>query len=276
VGTGKNVGKTVTVRAILESASARDIAYGVTSIGRDGEAFDVADSSAKPRLFLRPGAILATARETLPRHPASIVLELSDLRTAAGTLVYAQVARAGYFEIAGPPSARGIRVCVERLRELGCEQTIVDGAIDRVAALAGGDDAIVVATGASGATTMDDAIDDVRALVGRLRVPAYDPTAPFLLVDGALTPGHAARLLAQGESRQIVVRHPTQIAVSGKAFLGLIDRLTVRCEQPLRVVAATVASIGRERYFEPRAFARAVVGATGLPTFDVYASVVAA
>jgi len=38
----------------------------------------------------------------------------------------------------------------------------------------------------------------------------------------------------------------------------------------------TAASIGRDRYFEPAAFARAVALATGLPTFDVYAGARAA
>ncbi|MGZ3562959.1 MAG: hypothetical protein ACXVAS_14080 [Vulcanimicrobiaceae bacterium] len=276
VGTGKNVGKTVAVRAIVESAAARGLTFGLTSIGRDGEAVDVADAGAKPRLFLRPGAIIATARDALARHPATEMLDLSDLRTAAGTLVYARVASAGYFEIVGPPTASGVRTCVERFAALGCEQTIVDGAVDRVAALAGGSDAIVVATGASNATTMHEAVGEIQALVARLRVPAYDRQRPFVRVDGALTPGIAAQFAAQRETRQIVVRHPTQIAMSGKAFLGVAERLTLRCEEPLHVVAATVASIGRERYFEPRAFARAVADATNLPTFDVYASARAA
>jgi hypothetical protein len=272
VGTGKNVGKTVVVRAIARSAGARGLAFGLTSIGRDGEAVDVTDAGVKPRLFLRPGAIVATARDTLPRHPASELLDLSNLRTAAGTLVYARVKAAGYFEIAGPPTASGMRACIEHLARLGCEQTIVDGAIDRVAALAGGGDAIVVATGANNAKTMQEAVDDVRGLVARLRVEAFEPNETFVAIDGALTAEAAARLLAAGERRQIVVRHPTQIVISGKAFLGIAHRLRIRCREPLRIVAATVASIGRERYFEPRGFARAVANATELPTFDVFAA----
>jgi hypothetical protein len=44
----------------------------------------------------------------------------------------------------------------------------------------------------------------------------------------------------------------------------------------LRVIATTVASIGPNRAFEPRAFAAAVAAATGLPAFDVYAGTRAA
>ncbi|MDQ2872517.1 MAG: hypothetical protein M3R35_05265 [Candidatus Eremiobacteraeota bacterium] len=271
VGTGKNAGKTVVVRAIAQSAHAAGVRFGITSIGRDGEPFDISDARSKPRLFLRPGAMVATARDVLARHPASEILDVSDLQTAAGPLVYARVIRAGYFEIAGPPTAAGVRTCLSDLERLGCEQTIVDGAVDRVAALAGGNDAVVVSVGASNAPTVRDAVDDVRALVARLSVPQFDPSQPFVRLDGALTAGLAAALAGQHEGRQVVVRDPTQIAVSGKAFLGIAQRLHLRCERPLDVIATTVGSIGLERYFEPREFLGAVAEATGLPAFDVFA-----
>lgn len=276
VGTGKNVGKTVAARAVAEAAAARGVRFGLTSAGRDGEAVDVTDSGAKPRLFLRPGALVATARDVLPRSPASEVVELSPFFTAAGPLVYARVRAPGYFEVVGPPTASAIRAVVTRMHELGCEQTIVDGAIDRVAAVAGGDDAVIVCAGASGAGTMREAVDEIRALVKRLMIPAFDPESAYVRVDGALTAGLASQHAAANVRTQIVVRDPTQIAMSGKALLGVLERLDVRCERPLHIVAASVASIGRERYFEPRAFLRAVADATSLPVFDVYAAEAAA
>ena len=271
VGTGKNVGKTVAMRAIAAAASARGLTVGLTSTGRDGEAIDAADSLAKPRLYLQPGCVVATARNLLPEHPASEMLDVTGWPNASGTICFARVRHAGYYEIAGPPTASSIRECVNRFFSYGCDQAIVDGAQDRVAALAGGGDAVIVATGAASARTIEDAVDDIRALVLRLGVPACDPRKPMLKIDGALTASRAAQLSAAREERQIVVRDPTQIAMHGKALLGMRGRLDVRCERPLRVVAATVASIGRDRYFEPRAFADAVAQATGLPTFDVYA-----
>ena len=93
----------------------------------------------------------------------------------------------------------------------------------------------------------------------------------MLHIDGALTATRAAELIAARERRQIVVRDPTQIALVGKAASHAFAHLTICCERPLHVVAATVASIGRENAFEPRGFARAVAKATGIPTFDVYA-----
>jgi hypothetical protein len=271
VGTGKNVGKTVTMRAIYEACVRSGVTPGLTSIGRDGEAVDASDSQAKPRLRLHPGTVIATARDVLPNSPATELLDLSPLPTAAGMLVIGRVRTPAAYELVGPPTASGIRAIVGVLLRYA-PFAIVDGAVDRIAALAGGDDAVVVACGAAASATPEDAVDDVRALVARLRVEAYDGREESILVEGALTPSVAAELLRVRETRTIVVRDPTQIALSGRAALHALGRLRVRALRPLRVVAATVASIGRDRSFEPRAFARAVAAATGLPTFDVYAA----
>jgi hypothetical protein len=118
---------------------------------------------------------------------------------------------------------------------------------------------------------MEEAVAEIRALTIRLQIRVVDPAKAARRMEGALTASLAAQLAAARETRQIVVRDPTQIAVSGKAMIGIAERLDIRCERPLHVVAATIASIGRDRYFEPRAFANAVAQATGLPTFDVYA-----
>ncbi len=212
VGTGKNVGKTVAMRAVAAAAGRRGLITGITSSGRDGEAVDAADALAKPRLFLTPGTILATARNLVPPHPAAETIDLTDWRTAAGEVVILRVRRAGYFELAGPASAAGIRACVERFARIGCDQSIVDGALDRVAALAGGDDAVIVSVGAAAARTMEEAVADAQALCARLRIPPYDPALPFVRIEGALTPSIASQFVAARDTRQIVVADPTRVA----------------------------------------------------------------
>jgi hypothetical protein len=258
------------MRAVYEAAWAQGLRVGVASVGRDGEAFDVADGVAKPQLFLRAGTVLATARESLPSSPASELLEISSLQTAAGVLLYARAAHDARYELIGPPNASGVRQAVANL-SARCDFVVVDGAIDRIAAVAGTTGAIVVATGASSAATMNEAVEAVRALVARLSVTQADPNLEAVQIDGALTATNAARLIAARERRQVVVGDPTQIALTGRAATNALTRLNVRCLRPLRVVACTIASIGRDRSFEPRAFARAVADATGLPAFDVYA-----
>jgi hypothetical protein len=270
VGTGKNVGKTVAMRAIYEAACDSGLRVGVASAGLDGEAVDQIETHPKPRLWLRAGTILATAAGALPRSPASEILGVSRLRSAVGRLVYARAAGTGFYELIGPSTASGLREVLDELSALS-EFVIIDGAIDRLAALAGGHDAIVVAGGAATAKTVQEAADEIRALVQRLGVARFDPDDAVVRVQGALTVTQIGRLIALREQRQIVVRDPTQIALRGKALSQAFVKLRIRCERPLHVMATTIASIGPEWSLEPRTLVRAVAAATGLPTFDVYA-----
>jgi hypothetical protein len=273
VGTARDVGKTTTLRAVYEAACSAGTRTGLASVGRDAP--QQTRARAKPRLWLRPQTVFATARALLPSSPAVEILQLSSLQSAAGALLYARVEACGFYDLAGPPTASGVREVVDEL--LACSEiAIVDGAVDRVAALAGSEGAIVVATGAATATTEDEAVAEIAALVTRLRIPAFEPQAQAVHVDGALTAADAAAFIAHGETRQIVVRDPTQVAMSGRSAQEAFAKLTIRCRRPLRVVAATVASIGLERNFEPVRFANAVARATKLPTFDVYRSAQAA
>lgn len=276
IGTGKNAGKTVAMRAVYEAACVERIVCGLTSIGRDGEALDIADANDKPRLWLQPRTVVATARTVLPSSPASELLDTTRVATAAGHLAYARVRTATNYELIGPPTASGIARCIDRLLHYA-EYALIDGAIDRVTALANTASAAVVSCGASGAATMDEAVEDVRALVRRLAIPAFTgDDAGAVDIDSALTPTRTNALIAARERRPIVIADPTKFMLTGRAASTALDRLTIRCRRPLHVVAATVASIGRERNFEPRAFAQAVREATLLPTFDVYAGTHAA
>jgi len=274
VGTAKNAGKTVTVAALCAALQREGTPFGLCSIGRDGESSDALDASPKPRFFLRPGALVATAAALVPAHPASEVLAVTRERSALGPIVLLAVRAPGFFEIAGPPGAAALRRVAEALGERA-GFALIDGAIDRLAALRGARDAIVVAAGTS-APTQAHAVDDLRALVARLRLPGADASAPQLRIAGALGASEAAELVRAGERRQVVVRDPTSIVFGGRAFTTLSAQLDLRCERPLHPIACTVAPLGSERSYEPRAFLEAVAEATGLPAYDVYAGTEAA
>lgn len=244
------------------------------SIGRDGEANDAIDGAGKPRLFLRSGVLLATAATLVPRTPALEILASTGERSALGEIVLGRVRGCGRFEIAGPPSAAALRRIALALGADG-RVVLVDGAVDRTAALRDGGDAIVVAVGAATASAMSRAVDEIAALTQRLRLPLFDPAREAVRVAGALTPSMAAAFVRVGERRQIVVADPTHVALRGRAFLELSARLDLRCEKTFNVIACTVAPIALERTFEPRAFARAVARRTGLATYDAYAGSVA-
>ena len=274
VGTSKNAGKSVVVAALCEALAREGEAFGLCSIGRDGEAVDALDAAPKPRFFLRAGTLLATAAMLVPPSPALEILEVTRERSALGPIVLARVHSPAFVEISGPASAAGVRRIANALATRA-RFVVIDGAVDRIAALRGGDDAIVVAVGAAGAQTQSHAVDDVAALVKRLGLPAADGGRQAVHVEGALSASAATAFARAAETRQIVVADATRIAFSGRLFLELSERLDLRCASVMRPIACTVAPLSAERAFEPRAFARAVAKRTGLPAYDVFASAVA-
>ncbi|MGH7728959.1 MAG: hypothetical protein ACREM2_09230 [Vulcanimicrobiaceae bacterium] len=271
MGTSKNAGKTVVAQALLEVLAREGARPGLASSGRDGEALDALEGTPKPRFRLHPETFVATAGALVPRSPALEIVERTDETSALGPIVIGRVRALGTLEIAGPPQAAALRRIVRRLGTLGARPVVIDGALDRLAALAGGDDAIVVAAGAASAPTLGEALDRIEALVARLRLAAFDPARAFLRIEGALTLSAASAFARADETRQIVVRDPTRIALGGRPFLALARTLDLRCERTLHPVACTVAPLGPNRAFDARAFLRGVAERTDLPTFDLYA-----
>lgn len=277
VGTAKNAGKTTTFNALRAVAARRGVAVAVTSIGRDGEPSDALDAQPKPRVRLAPGTLVALPEGLVPRTPALEILD-AGAQSALGTMVFARVVLPTTCEIAGPPTARAMRATIDRLRALAAGPVLVDGAIDRVAPLAGGDDAVIVATGAASGATVARVAAVAADTVARLTLPGRDPAherARVLIVAGALDARDAEELLADARDATVVVEDPTRIAVRGALFAKLRAAVDLRCERPLRVVACTTSPVGRDAALAPRELVEAVARATGLPTFDVVADLVA-
>ncbi|HZW54036.1 MAG TPA: hypothetical protein VFF00_08375, partial [Candidatus Elarobacter sp.] len=257
VGTAKNAGKTTAFNALRAVARRRGTPVAVTSIGRDGEPSDALDSEPKPRVRLTAGTLVALPAGLLPRSPALEILG-TGAESALGRIVFARVVLPVTCEIAGPPAARAMRATIDRLRALGDGVVLVDGAIDRVAALAGGDDAVIVATGAASGATVARAAAVAADTVARLTLPARDPArerARVVHVAGALDTRDAEDLLADARGATVVVEDPTRIAVRGALFAKLREAVDLRCERPLRVVPCTTSPVGRETTLSPRALA---------------------
>jgi hypothetical protein len=277
VGTAKNAGKTTVVNALRAVAMRRGVAHALTSIGRDGEPSDALDDVAKPRVRLQPGTIIALSAGVVPRTPGLVILETGE-RGALGATVFARVVLPTVCEIAGPPTSRGMRATIDRLCELAGGPIFIDGAIDRIAPLAGGDDAVVLACGAANGATIARVAAVAAETTARLQLPGRDPAherATVVHVEGALDARDADALMAGDRDVTVVVDDPTRIAVRGALLERLRAYVDLRCERPLRIVACTVSPVGREGALAPRELVAAVARATGLPTFDVLADLAA-
>lgn len=274
VGTGKNVGKTVVARALARAAGGAG-SVGFTSIGRDGESVDMATAARKPQLVFEAGTLLATATDSLRGVPAVEVLEVWPEGGPLGPTAIVRVRTKAPYEIAGPHTAAGIRAVVGRLAELGAATVVVDGAVDRMAALAGGSDAVILACGAVRGGTIARIADEVRAVVARFSIPPIG-AGPALAHDGALGAAQLEALMASRESRQVVLEDATRIAAPGALIVRARSVLDLRVQRPITLIACTVNALDRAQSYDVRALLEAVHAASGLPVYDVFAGECAA
>jgi hypothetical protein len=174
VGLAKNTGKTETLTAILAEHAVAGTPVGVTSIGRDGEAHDVIDARIeKPRVHLAAGSFVATTGELLRSSGvAHERLAQTGVRTPLGEVVLARLSEPGTVEVAGPSAAADVRAVSDAMTELGAEQVLIDGAIDRRAASSPGvADGLLMATGAVLGQEIEQVVATTRDAVDLVRLP---------------------------------------------------------------------------------------------------------
>jgi hypothetical protein len=310
VGLAKNTGKTETLGAILREHAAAARVVGVTSIGRDGEEHDVIDARIdKPRVQLQQGSLVATTGALLRSSGvAHERLVQTGVRTPLGEVVLARVSEAGTVEVAGPSAASDLRAVSDAMLELGAEQVLIDGAIDRRAASSPAvADGLVMATGAilgqdveAVVTATSDAVDLVRLpatgerdgaerveLERRLVLNAEPaaiaellrehPRAQTFVVDGALGERFLEGLLAArseraGRELRIVAGDPTKVFLSehGPRWYAR-QGVSIEVLRTIELRAITVNPVAPQSHrFDSRALRELIESAvTGVPVLDV-------
>lgn len=311
VGLAKNTGKTQTLTTLLAELAAAGRRVGATSIGRDGEERDVIDRRiAKPRVRLAPGSLVATTDALLR---ASAIpherLVATGIRTPLGQVLVAELHGEGTIELAGPSSGHDVRLVGERMRELGAEQILIDGAIDRRAASSPAvADGLVIATGAvldedieQVVAATADAVELVRLPRARAAVLAGEtlelqralvltsdpiqiatmlrehPDADVLACSGALGERFLEGLLAarrerSGRALRIVADDPTKVFLSRRGP-GWYQRqgITIEVRRPIELKAITVNPVAPQSHrFDSARLRELVTEAVGdVPVLDV-------
>ena len=240
VGLAKNTGKTETLAALLRELAERDSRIGVTSIGRDGEARDVIDARIdKPRILLQAGDLVASTaalvRASGVRHER---LTRTGVRTPLGEVVIARLTERGTIEVAGPSAAADVREVSDAMLDLGVEQVLIDGAIDRRAASSPAvADGLVMATGAVLAADIETVVAITRDAVDLVRLPQANGDGVLLegrLVLNAEPDAIAALLREHPHADTYLVR-----GALGERFLeGLLAARRERAGRELRIIAA--------------------------------------
>lgn len=238
VGLAKNTGKTETLAALLRELANRDRRIGVTSIGRDGEEHDVIDVRIdKPQILLQAGDLVASTNALM--RASGVMHERlmrTGVRTPLGEVVIARLAEEGAVEVAGPSAAEDVRSVSDAMAELGAEQVLIDGAIDRRAASSPAvADGLVMATGAVLSEDMERVVTTTKNAIDLVRLPRSDDT-------GVSLPG---RLVLNGEPAEIaalLAEHPRAHTflvggALGERFLdGLLGARRERAGRELRIV----------------------------------------
>ena len=170
VGLAKNTGKTTTLNYILNHLSDKNI--GLTSIGLDGESFDQITYLPKPKVFVHPNMIIATAKAVLKHVNFTYeILEETNLPTALGVVCIIKILSSGHIILAGPTTNKDLDILIKKLKTY-TSQIFIDGAFNRKTfASIESMDAIVLATGAALSKDMKDTIDKTKQVVLSFRLP---------------------------------------------------------------------------------------------------------
>lgn len=149
IGMEKNAGKTTVLNHLL--GHYRGCPLAVTSIGYDGEDTDLVTGTAKPRIYIERGTIVATAAGLLDRCDITRELLLfTGLHTAMGEVLLLRALSDGYVQLAGPAITAQMQKLLDMIDRFAPAKIFIDGAAARrsSAAIAAAD-ACILATGAS-------------------------------------------------------------------------------------------------------------------------------
>jgi hypothetical protein len=241
VGLAKNTGKTETLAAILAEHARAGVRVGVTSIGRDGERHDVIDARiSKPPLRLQAGDLVAsTAALVRASGLAHEVLVRTDVRTPLGGVVIARLEEEGALEVAGPSAAADVRAVSDAMLELGAEQVLIDGAVDRRAASSPAvADGLVMATGAVLGQSLERVVSATAEAVELVKLPVAEGVSESIALE--------RRLVLSGEPAeiaQVLGRHPhtgtftVEGALSERLLEGLLAARAGNGRRELKIVA---------------------------------------
>lgn len=199
VGLEKNTGKTTFLNYLIEQNRTGQRRLALTSIGYDGEATDLVTKTAKPRIFVPRGTLVATARRLLTRSQVEKnILLLSGIPSSLGEIVIFETLDDGFVELAGPATIEQTKQLRDMIRLIDDEALlIVDGALSRLSSAGHGlAEEIVLCTGASVHPDRTKVLDETVLAVRLLQLPVVklsDDKAKLLEQNDYLIAGETLR-----------------------------------------------------------------------------------
>lgn len=197
VGLEKNTGKTTFLNYLIEQNRAGQRPLALTSIGYDGEATDLVTKTAKPRIYVPRGTLVATARKLLKRCQVEKDIRLmSGIPSALGEIVIFETLDDGFIELAGPGTIEQTKQLKSMIQGLKPEALlIVDGALSRLSSAGHGlVEQVVLCTGGSVHPDQATVLDETLLAIQLLELPVVT------LEDDTLTTLKSQDYVIQGET----------------------------------------------------------------------------
>jgi hypothetical protein len=164
-GTAKNTGKTTAALKVLEQSLAAGFHIALTSIGLDGENTDHITGLPKPRYFLQPGILVATAEDCLRHSQAHYqVIRETGVFTTLGQIFIIEIKTSGSIALAGPNRKNDLADLLKTFMALGIDLVILDGALNRLVPLICAD-SLILSTGAAFDENLDRTVSHAKALL---------------------------------------------------------------------------------------------------------------
>ena len=162
IGMSKNSGKTTALNSIVEQFDSKSKTLALTSIGRDGEEVDIVTSTEKPKIYVKNGTIIATAKKMVFEcDTAKEILKTTGINTPLGEIIIFKARSDGYVQTAGPSMNDQIVTVCEDLKKLGADKVIVDGALHRKSISSPNvTEATILCTGASFGKRIDKVVEE--------------------------------------------------------------------------------------------------------------------
>lgn len=228
IGMEKNVGKTTLLNFLIKKVGDKKV-VGLTSIGRDGEEVDVVTSTSKPRIFVYPNTIIATARDCLRNCDITAeILYTTDFSTPMGNIVIVRAISGGYVDIAGPSYNTQIKEIFELMESFGSELSIVDGALSRKgSAMSDVTDATILSTGAALSLDMGKVIDETKTTVKMLQLPALNNLDMKQRIESGFNVSRAVVIYKNSEMKML----------EGTSSLESVDEIKSYLNEDLDVIA---------------------------------------
>ncbi len=220
IGMCKNAGKTTVLNRLIGLLKDDPRVPGLTSIGRDGESVDIVTGTEKPGIWVRRGALVATAADMLRLCDTTReILYTTGVFTPLGEVVVFRALSDGYVQLAGPSMNGQLAELSETLGDLGAGVVLIDGAISRKTLAAPAvSEATILCSGASYAADMETVVADTAYICELLTLPRSAGEHPQRhTVDGALTDAGLAKLMAK-PGDEITVRDGSRVLLTRAAY----------------------------------------------------------